>query len=359
VILLLAAAVALQKTEAPLVQILGKDLPAKEVFLDLASPDGNELLAHVGPYCRSYHPALDSNTWPIVSIHGSEASVLVSSKSATMDFVAISNSGTILGNGYGRRAGGWLNVEPFLYEGGEIRWPLAGRDTRDWDGLEATGFSSDGGILIRALSLARSRGAIMVLHGPEVRTVLLLDNWVGHRAVAETPLGYFGELLLMQRDPALKSRGRPFAAMFDTEGVRFLPVPQGATSSTVTAVSPDGEFAAGYAMRPGYVPLIWANGKIAASLNNVGTVGETEFTGFARGGALAVGRIGLNKPRTAIVWRPKENVQSLADFLKEKKAQIPESWTLIDAKGVNADGTVIVGSARNKEGDVRPFRIQL
>lgn len=50
---------------------------------------------------------------------------------------------------------------------------------------------------------------------------------------------------------------------------------------------------------------------------------------------------------------------ALIDYLKERKIDVPEGWTLIDARYVSHDGSLIIGSARDEKKRVRPFRVEM
>jgi hypothetical protein len=302
----------------------------------------------------------------MILIRGREASVLLKSKPLRTGFETVSNDGVVLGNELARGSRGDYPV-PFLLRNGTVELLAPEWLEAEIVGVAGCGFTSDGGILItvtKCLPGTGFYGSIEVLHPP--RWQKIRDTGSGpNRVVAQTPLGYIGEItyfkgrMLAPDWNPVHMVGDLRAAYFNEDETNWLEVPSGMFHSRVTACSPDGEVVAGFGFAAVRTPIIWRNGRRVAPLSNMKTLGQTEFSSVSAHGELVVGRIGLSEPREAIVWREKENVQSLEDFLREQKVEVPNGWTLLDAHGVNEDGSTIVGSARNAEGKVRPFRVRI
>ena len=76
-------------------------------------------------------------------------------------------------------------------------------------------------------------------------------------------------------------------------------------------------------------------------------------------GAAATG--GVSEPEHAFRWSAQTGIQDLGDFGTFTGSSVDngatglDGWTLISANAVSADGTVIVGSARNAAQQVRAF----
>jgi hypothetical protein len=106
-------------------------------------------------------------------------------------------------------------------------------------------------------------------------------------------------------------------------------------------------------------PIVYRSGKIVSDTRNSPLTQGTRLRSASDDGKLLVGNQGLTYPKVAVVWQEKEGFQTLVDFMAEKKVKPKEGWTPLMALYVSPDGSTIIGSARNAQGNVRPFRLTL
>jgi probable HAF family extracellular repeat protein len=136
------------------------------------------------------------------------------------------------------------------------------------------------------------------------------------------------------------------------EGMRGLGVLPGDTSSRASAVSADGSTIIGISSGPNRQRAFrWTAGQGMQDLNFGSMSGATDLT---PDGSLIVGFA----DQDAIVWEASHGARTLREILSEAGVEVG-NWTQLDARGISADGTTVVGAGTNPAGQVEAWRATL
>ena len=128
-------------------------------------------------------------------------------------------------------------------------------------------------------------------------------------------------------------------------GMVGLGVPPWASSSYASCVSADGSVIAGAASERAFR---WTAETGIVPLGSLGAkYPKTDAKGVSADGAVIVGdAYGSSAGATAYIWTLATGVESLEDVLRRGGANL-EGWILLSAMGISADGTRITGTARH------------
>lgn len=122
-------------------------------------------------------------------------------------------------------------------------------------------------------------------------------------------------------------------------------LPGGGHFAQGVGVSSGGDFVVGRSLSgSGQEAFLWSAG---AGLQGLGDLEGGRFESVANGvtedGSLVVGRGTSAAGAEALVWTPSTGTMRLADYLTDEAGLDLSGWRLLDATGVSADGSVIVG----------------
>ncbi len=349
-------------------QILGNSFDGRTLYAIRASPNGENVA------CRS-QDALNSSA-PVVLL-GARIEVVPRPKGTFPDCVAISNEGSLLANAH--FTGAPAACRSYVYQDGQVRWLLP--DENRYHSLEATGMTRDGRVIASDFPGTANQNPppyhsrFGVADGNGWRPIF--DEYLvnhprlsgpGERVITDTPLGYVADLIWPRISGHGYSGGGPRRPAYIRNGQpNWFDVPNAAENAQISACNPSGEIVAGTIDAVG---TIWRNGTrlpvgpgsanpqglIIESIDDRGDVGVGGRN--FRSGSVAV--ICRDEPGTyAVIWREKTGFSPLRDYLVEKGVDVPKEWQLIDAVFVSGDGRTIIGSAKDKSGTVRPFRVTL
>jgi probable HAF family extracellular repeat protein len=142
-----------------------------------------------------------------------------------------------------------------------------------------------------------------------------------------------------------------------TSGIQPLPLTH--ESGSATAISGDGKIIVGYFndAADNNIPhaCLW-NSQGFVSLGHLdGNSTYSKANACNGNGSVVVGRsthFGLSK---AFIWTPEDGMLDLQDYLKTKGVTFAPGVELIEAKGISADGSKIVGTAYNTLGNSVSF----
>jgi probable HAF family extracellular repeat protein len=136
------------------------------------------------------------------------------------------------------------------------------------------------------------------------------------------------------------------------------------TASQASAVSADGTVIVGFAYDAGfpiYVPhdarfeaFRWTEADGMVGLGKVSTDNYSSARAVSADGSVIVGQsafVGeVNSVYRAFIWTEADGMRSLREWLVTECGLDLTGWTLEDATGISADGTIIVGNGINPDG---------
>ncbi len=157
--------------------------------------------------------------------------------------------------------------------------------------------------------------------------------------------------------------GVPRAASWsDSSGLERLPLIDYQLSSTGSTVSRDGTTIVGTVMSSaGREAVRWVGPNRTPEILGDLPHGRLEAFPFGTSatGHVVVGRASSAIGDEAFMWDAASGMRSLRDVLLEAGVKELESWQLFRAVGVSSDGGIVVGTGRNPEGIVEPWRVHL
>lgn len=320
----------------------------KPLHISAVSPGGQKILVMAGVYPPS-------GVWMISDKEVSELKALEDSK---FGFVAIGNDGTILANTYPPAFGNAV-----LLREGEM---TVLSDVT----LRATGMSPKGEIFGNRYGGDNPLPYGDLVYGGQGDWTRVYGGteFIRDQLLGRVPQGLLARvtypLSKYMRDIGGDGRGNltgfELALWIDHDDVpHVFEIPPESISTHIDAWSEDGSIIAGHSRRRNEAEycVIWRNdGSIVAKP----TTKKTEFLAqsVSGDGSLVVGHVGTSVS-IAAVWRKKEGLQALSDYLKEKKTKIPEDWTLVDAAYVSKNGDEFVGTAKIGKGNPFVYRIRI
>jgi probable HAF family extracellular repeat protein len=136
-------------------------------------------------------------------------------------------------------------------------------------------------------------------------------------------------------------------------------LPGGLHSSLAHAVSRDGKVAVGFSSSSaGIQAFRWE-----VTMEGLGDLpgGTSNSVAFdcSEDGSVIVGQGFTESGPEASVWTEDDGMRRLADLLDERNVHGMVGWTSTKATGVSADGTIVVGSGTNLQGDAEAFAAKL
>ena len=137
----------------------------------------------------------------------------------------------------------------------------------------------------------------------------------------------------------------------------------GDTNGTITALSRDGTVAAGISVdAAGHERgFRWTSGRGVGPLATTGTFVATIATAISADGRLITGWAGRESGGldTAVVWDESGALRAVSDLLSNDGQAASAGWSLTRARGISADGRVIVGEGIDPEGTGRGWIVTL
>ena len=125
------------------------------------------------------------------------------------------------------------------------------------------------------------------------------------------------------------------------------------TFSNASAVSADGSTVVGYSRNSNNNPeaFRWTAGSGMVSLGFLGTGTNSYANAVSADGGTVVG-YGTNSSnhQETFRWSTTAGMQSISQWLNGAGVTIPTGWQSLQARGVSADGNVVVGSAQDGNG---------
>ncbi|MFQ5411097.1 MAG: PEP-CTERM sorting domain-containing protein [Phycisphaerae bacterium] len=137
-------------------------------------------------------------------------------------------------------------------------------------------------------------------------------------------------------------------------------LPGGGFGSVGMAVSPNGAAVVGWSDSEfGPEAFRWENDQMAGlgSLPG-GSMGSIAFNVSANG-SIVVGRSDSAIGNQAFIWDSHNGMRSLQDLLSNDLGLNLTGWTLSEARGVSADGSVILGTGINPDGFIEAWIVTL
>lgn len=137
------------------------------------------------------------------------------------------------------------------------------------------------------------------------------------------------------------------------EGIRGIgELPGGSVYSAALAVSMDGSVVVGESSSDlGNEAFLWTSRTGMTGLGDLpGGAFISRALAVSADGAVVVGSGFTDEGPEAFVWDASNGIRSLKDVIGAETGADLSGWTLSDATGVSADGTVIVGNGTNPAG---------
>jgi probable HAF family extracellular repeat protein len=137
----------------------------------------------------------------------------------------------------------------------------------------------------------------------------------------------------------------------------------GDTNGTITALSRDGTVAAGISVdAAGHERgFRWTSAREVVPLATTGTFVATIATAISADGRRITGWAGRDSggPDTAVLWDESGALCAVSDLLSNDGQAASAGWSLTRARGISADGRVIVGEGIDPEGTGRGWIVTL
>jgi probable HAF family extracellular repeat protein len=157
------------------------------------------------------------------------------------------------------------------------------------------------------------------------------------------------------------SRGPEAFRWTQAEGMVGLgDLPGGAWCSEARATSADGSVVVGYSSSAAGVQAFrWTRTEGIVGLGDLpGGLFQSEALAVSADGSIIVGTSRTSTGGTAFIWTAAEGMRSLGTVLKQRGADVA-GWQLLEATGISADGSVIVGYGMNPSGRTEAWRVDL
>lgn len=130
--------------------------------------------------------------------------------------------------------------------------------------------------------------------------------------------------------------------------------------SIANALSPDGQYAAGWSASPeGVQATLWSPGLPPLGLGYLpGGVFYSVARDVSADGSIVVGISYSDNGPEAMIWTGETGMVRMVDFLEAAGVDIG-SWILVDTCGISSEGSAIAGTGLNPEGDMEAWMIRL
>ena len=138
-------------------------------------------------------------------------------------------------------------------------------------------------------------------------------------------------------------------------------LPGGGFESQALGVNADGTIVVGYATTAqGRQAFRWTAGGGMVGLGHLpGGDYSSEALAVSADGNVVVGRAETNNGEEAFIWTPDTGMRSLHDVARGHFPASFNQWSLLSARGISADGVVIVGSGVNPDGMFEGWVLEL
>ena len=136
----------------------------------------------------------------------------------------------------------------------------------------------------------------------------------------------------------------------------------GDTSGVITALSRDGTVAAGISLdAAGHERAFrWTSTREVVALDTTGTFVGTIATAISSNGRRITGWGGRESgPDVAVLWDESGALHVVSDLLSDDGKAASTGWSLTRARGISADGRVIVGEGIDPDGTARGWIVTL
>ena len=136
----------------------------------------------------------------------------------------------------------------------------------------------------------------------------------------------------------------------------------GDTSGVITALSRDGTVAAGISLdAAGHERAFrWTSTGEVVALDTTGTFVGTIATAISSNGRRITGWGGRESgPDVAVLWDESGALHVVSDLLSDDGKAASTGWSLTRARGISADGRVIVGEGIDPDGTARGWIVTL
>ena len=215
--------------------------------------------------------------------------------------------------------------------------------------VEARGVSGDGRVIVGSISSASGRE---VYRWTAESGIVNLGSLNGDDAFAVAQgASYDGSVIVGQ---SLSERGiEPFRWTPNTGMVGLGTLPGGNFNSSAFDVSADGTVIVGYSYLQGANShaFRWTQATGMVDLGDLpGGADESLARSVSDNGNVIVGASASSNGLEAFIWTPNLGMRSLRSLLTQDFRLTLDGWTLTDAWGVSANGSVIVGTGINPDG---------
>lgn len=213
----------------------------------------------------------------------------------------------------------------------------------------AKSVSSDGTMFAGTAEDANGTEAFMYTLG-EPRAVMLGDLPGGSHWSDANAISHYGNAVVGRGTSAEGQEAFLWRAGVGMIGLGDLP--GGAFGSTALAVNSDGTVVVGWAMGPnGREAFRWTEETGMVGLGDLAGGGfDSEAFAVSADGNVVVGRATSASGDEAFIWTPETGMRSLRQVALNQLPPHFAAWTLTVARGISADGMIIVGSGYNAEG---------
>jgi probable HAF family extracellular repeat protein len=134
-----------------------------------------------------------------------------------------------------------------------------------------------------------------------------------------------------------------------TTGMVDLGALPGASYTIATATNYDGSVVVGYSVNPSAHAVQWKSAGIMALPELLGATSSEAYAINYDGSVIVGSNSFASGPSQATVWTTKGGVQGIGNLLVARGVNLT-GWSLFEAKGVSADGTIVAGTGTDPSG---------